>query len=136
MRDRQAGARGFVAGVVLAGAAAMAAVGAWCRVDPAGFAQWAGWPEHEHFLHDAGVFQIAIGLMMAAAVWWRDVVAVALAGFVFTNAFHALNHHLDREQGGHASDPLILLAFALVGGCALAVHLRRRRTPEHGEAAA
>jgi hypothetical protein len=45
----------FVAGVVLVGAAMMVGIGAWCRVDPLGFAQWANWPEHEHFLHDAGV---------------------------------------------------------------------------------
>lgn len=44
----------------------MLGIGIWCRIDPAGFAEWANWPEHEHFLHDAGVFQIGIGLMMIA----------------------------------------------------------------------
>lgn len=122
------GRRRFVTVIVLMGAASMIIIGSWCRFDPAGFAGWANWPAHEHFLHDAGVFQIAIGLMMVAAVWWRDVVAVVLAGFVFTNVFHALNHYLDRAQGGHASDPWSMLTFALLGAIALVVHLRRRHT--------
>lgn len=120
--------RRFVPSIALIGAASMIATGAWCRFDPAGFARWANWPNHEHFLHDAGVFQIAIGLMLLAAVAWRDVIAVTLSGFTFTNAFHALNHYQDRDQGGNASDPFALLTFAILGGAALLVHLRRRRT--------
>lgn len=119
--------RVFVTVVTLSGAAMMVGIGAWCRFDAAGFARWSDWPQHAHFLHDAGVFQIAIGLMMVCALWWRDALAVALAGFLFTNAFHALNHHLDRAAGGRGSDPWLLLAVAVVAGAALAVRLRSLR---------
>jgi len=127
----RAGHRIVVVGV-LVGAASMIGVGAWCRFDPVGFAAWANWPVHEHFLHDAGVFQIAIGMMMIAALVWRDVVAVALAGFVFTNVAHAYNHDQDRAAGGHASDPVYLLGFAVLGGGALLVHVRRRPAARDG----
>jgi len=114
----------FVEAGLVIGAASMISVGLWARVDPAGFADWAGWPNHEHFLHDAGVFQIAIGLMLLAAVWWRDAVTVVLAGFVLTNALHAHNHFVDRSEGGRSGDWQSLAALAAVGAVVLAVHLR------------
>lgn len=122
--------RGFVTGVTLGGAALMIGIGAWCRFDPAGFARWANWPQHEHFLHDAGVFQMAIGVMMLSALWWRDVLTVVLAGFAFTNLCHALNHYLDRADGGRGSDPWVLLLIALVAVAGLAVRLRQLRRAE------
>ena len=115
----------MVKGIVAVGAALMIGIGLWCRVDPAGFAVWANWPNHEHFLHDAGVFQIAIGLMMLSALWWRDVITVVLVGFLFTNALHALNHYQDRADGGRASDPWVLLAFAILAAAGLAARLRQ-----------
>ncbi|GAB2987025.1 hypothetical protein GCM10027184_44560 [Saccharothrix stipae] len=111
---------------VLIGATAMIAVGLWGRLAPADFADWAGWPHHEHFLHDAGVFQIAIGLTMLVALWWRDPITVVLTGFVFTNVFHALNHYLDRADGGRDGDWAPLLALAALG--AIGLFLQRRRT--------
>jgi len=119
--------KGFVTAVTVLGAAVMIGIGTWCRVDPAGFARWANWPEHDHFLHDAGVFQLAIGVMMLSALWWRDVITVVLVGFVFTNLFHALNHYLDRADGGHSSDPWFLLLLAVVAGAGLVVRLRLLR---------
>lgn len=108
--------------VVLA-ALSMLVTGWWARVDPAGFAEWANWPNHVHFLHDAGVFQIGIGAMMLLALWWRDVIAVVLAGFVITNSFHALNHALD-TGGGHASDPWLLLSVSAIAAVGLLLRLR------------
>jgi len=119
----------FVVGVTLVGATMMVVLGAWCRLDPVGFAEWSNWPVHEHFLHDAGVFQMAIGLMMALAVWWRDVIAVVLAGFLFTNLFHALNHYLDRADGGHDSDTWLLAGIAILAAAGLTVRLRSLRKP-------
>lgn len=124
--------KGFVTGVVVFGAALMIGVGTWCRIDPAGFADWANWPRHEHFLHDAGVFQIAIGVMMVSALWWRDVVTVVLVGFLVTNALHAVNHYQDRADGGHSSDPWFLLVFAIIAAAGLVVRVRQLRRVEVG----
>ncbi|RDI48445.1 hypothetical protein [Nocardia mexicana] len=119
----------FVTVVTLITAASMIGIGAWCRIDPGSFAQWANWPDHEHFLHDAGVFQIGIGLTMIAALLWRDVIAVVLGGFLIANTLHAYNHAVD-HGGGHDSDPWSLLAFSALAVAALLVRLRvlRRRT--------
>jgi hypothetical protein len=113
--------------VTLVAAASMLGIGIWCRIDPAGFAEWANWPEHEHFLHDAGVFQIGIGLMMIAALTWRDVVSVVLGGFIVTNTLHAANHAVD-EGGGHASDTWLLLLFSAIATIGLVIRLRELRT--------
>ncbi|MBF6328593.1 hypothetical protein [Nocardia transvalensis] len=119
----------FVTIATLIAAASMVGIGAWCRIDPGNFARWANWTDHEHFLHDAGVFQIGIGLMMIAALLWRDVVAVVLGGFLIANTLHAFNHAVD-HGGGHSSDPWSLLAFSVLAALALVVRLRvlRRRT--------
>ncbi|MFB4270820.1 hypothetical protein [Nonomuraea sp. GTA35] len=61
--------------VVVLSAASTLVTGFWARVDPAGFAAWAGWPNLVHFLHDAGLFQIGIGLLLAFSL-------VGLAGLV------------------------------------------------------
>ncbi|PZG14814.1 hypothetical protein [Nonomuraea aridisoli] len=118
----------FVKITVVVAAATMLGAGAWMRVDPDGFAAWAGWPAHVHFLHDAGVFQIGIGLMMLCALRWRDVIAVVLAGFVFTNTFHAVNHLLDRHLGGRDSDWWQLGLLSVLAAAALAVRLRALRS--------
>ncbi|MGW5049655.1 hypothetical protein [Actinokineospora sp. NPDC004072] len=116
----------FVAVAVVLLAATVLVTGWWAWLDPAGFARFTNWPDHRHFLHDAGVFQIGIGLTMLLALVWRDAVAVVLAGFVFTNTFHAYNHAMDLDHGGHPSDAWLLLAASAVGGVALAVRVRRR----------
>ncbi|MEJ2858412.1 MULTISPECIES: hypothetical protein [unclassified Saccharothrix] len=105
----------IVKSVVVLGGLVMLAAGVWGRVDPASFARFTNWPNHEHFLHDAGVFQIGIGLMMLSALVWRDVIAVVLAGFTVTTALHAANHALDLDLGGNKTDPWLLAALALVG---------------------
>ncbi|UVS79349.1 hypothetical protein Actkin_03096 [Actinokineospora sp. UTMC 2448] len=116
----------FVAAAVVLLALTALVAGWWAWLDPAGFARFTNWPNHAHFLHDAGVFQIGIGLTMLLALWWRDGVAVVLTGFVFTNTFHAYNHAMDLDHGGHAYDAWALLAVSVVGGVALAVRVRRR----------
>ncbi|MQM28620.1 hypothetical protein [Glycomyces albidus] len=120
------------AAVVLA-ALSMMVTGTWAWIAPADFAAWANWPNHVHFLHDAGVFQIGIGLMMLAALWWRDVLAVVLAGFVLTNTLHALNHAIDLDRGGNASDPWALLALSAVGAVGLVLRLRTVRRGRLGK---
>ncbi|MFE3452573.1 hypothetical protein ACFXJ8_26985 [Nonomuraea sp. NPDC059194] len=115
----------FIKIAVVVSAATMLITGVWMRVNPAGFAAWANWPNHVHFLHDAGVFQMGIGVMMLSALWWRDVIAVVLTGFVFANTFHAINHALDRPLGGgHDSDWWNLAIFSALAGIALVARLR------------
>jgi hypothetical protein len=114
------------AAVVLA-AAVMLIAGVWCWVDPTSFAAWASWPPHAHFLHDAGVFQMAIGVMLLCALWWRDVLAVVLVGAVFANGMHALNHAMDLDLGGRASDPWLLAGIAVVCLAGLVVRVRSLR---------
>jgi lysylphosphatidylglycerol synthetase-like protein (DUF2156 family) len=127
----------LVSVAVLVAALSMLLTGVWAWLDPERFAAWANWPNHVHFLHDAGVFQMGIGLMMLAALWWRDAVAVVLAGFVFTNTFHALNHAMDLDLGGNASDAWVLLVLSVVGALGLAVRLRALRgRPADEESAA
>lgn len=117
----------MIKAVVVLAASTMLGAGSWARLDPASFARFANWPEHVHFLHDAGVFQIGIGLMMLCALLWRDVTAVVLAGFVFTNTFHAVNHAVDLPLGGNASDPWTLLVISAVALAALVVRIRQLR---------
>lgn len=118
---------GMVKAVVVLAASTMLGAGSWARLDPASFARFANWPEHVHFLYDAGVFQIGIGLTMLCALLWRDVTAVVLAGFVFTNTFHAVNHAVDLPLGGNASDPWTLLVISAVALAALVVRIRQLR---------
>jgi hypothetical protein len=115
-----------VASVVLA-ALGMLVAGAWCWVDPASFAAATNWPEHEHFLHDAGAFQMGIGVMLLGALWWRDVLAVVLLGAAFTNGLHAVNHAMDSDLGGRPTDPWLIGLMALIALAGLVVRLRALR---------
>ncbi|WP_020667238.1 hypothetical protein [Amycolatopsis nigrescens] len=117
----------LVAVATVVGAGMMLLFGAWMRVDPDGFARWANWPSHVHFLHDAGVFQLAIGVMMLCALWWRDAPAVVLAGFVFGNTFHAINHAQDAHLGGSPSDPWALGVVSVLAAAGLYARLRSLR---------
>jgi hypothetical protein len=117
----------FVQVIIVVAALSMLITGVWMRIDPASFARWANWPNHVHFLHDAGVFQIGIGMTMLFALWWRDVISVVLAGFVVANTLHAINHALDRD-GGRPSDWWQLGMLSLLCVAGLAVRLRQIRT--------
>jgi len=124
----------LVVAVVVLVALTMLVAGVWCWVDPASFAVFTNWPNHEHFLHDAGVFQMGIGVMLLCALRWRDVIAVVLVGAVFTNALHALNHLLDRDMGGRDSDPWAIGAVAVLALVALVIRLRGLRSRAPGRA--
>lgn len=111
--------------------AAMLVPGAWMWTDPQSFARFANWPDHAHFLHDAGAFQMAIGLMLLAALRLRDVLTLALGGFLFGNTLHAINHAKDLHLGGgNVFDPYVLLAFSVLA--ALALRTRQLRRPDAG----
>ncbi|GAA1263842.1 hypothetical protein GCM10009609_28780 [Pseudonocardia aurantiaca] len=119
--------QGGVVAAVLVVALVMLVTGAWCWLDPASFAAATNWPEHEHFLHDAGAFQMGIGITLVGALWWRDVLAVVLAGAVFTNALHAVNHVVDSGLGGRPTDPWAIGLVALIALAGLVVRVRALR---------
>ncbi|MEU1388052.1 MULTISPECIES: hypothetical protein [unclassified Nonomuraea] len=127
-------ARIFVQVAVVVGALTMLVFGVWMRIDPAGFAVFARFPDHVHFLHDAGVFQIGIGLMMLSALVWRDVLSVVLVGFFVANTLHAVNHAADLDLGGSPDNWWQLGLVSLLTLAGLVVHRRQlgRRSRAHG----
>ena len=101
----------------------MTAAGAAGLLAPGWFADTAGFPRHTHFVHDAGAFQLGIGVTLLLAVAWRDALALALAGFLVANTTHAIDHAVDLDLGGHSSDPWGLAALSLLTAAALVVRL-------------
>jgi PPOX class probable F420-dependent enzyme len=89
---------------------------------PSWFADTAGFPRHPHFVHDAGAFQLGIGVTLLLAAAWRDALALALAGFLVANTTHAVNHAVDLDLG-HGGDPWGLATLSLLTAAALVVRL-------------
>jgi PPOX class probable F420-dependent enzyme len=103
----------------------MLVAGVWALVWPRDFADFVRFDDSEHFLHDAGAFQIGIGLGLLLALVWRDALAAALAAFFVANTIHASNHAIDLDIGGRASDPSLLGALSVLVALALGQRLRR-----------
>ncbi|MGO2037225.1 MAG: hypothetical protein ACTH2U_12155 [Brevibacterium sp.] len=116
-----------VAVIVVVSALSLISAGAFARFDPAGFAAFTGWENHIHFLHDAGVFQIGIGLMMLAGFGARDALTLGLGGFLFVNTFHALNHALDHHLGGSHLATWFLLGLSVLAAIGLWMRVWRLR---------
>lgn len=116
-----------VTAIAVISALSLIAAGAFARFDPAGFAAFTGWENHVHFLHDAGVFQMGIGLMMLAGFWVRDALTLGLGGFLFVNTFHALNHALDHHLGGSLLATWFLLGLSVLATVGLWLRVRRLR---------
>jgi hypothetical protein len=76
--------------------------GVWSFSATRSFAEFAGFPQHEHFLHDIGAFQIGIGVLLLLALIWSDALLTVLAGFFVANTLHTVNHITDLHLGGHA----------------------------------
>lgn len=115
----------FVRAVAALVGVGMLGAGVWCLVSPASFARAVAFPNHEHFLHDLGAFQLGAGATLLLALLWRDALATALAGFLVGNSIHAWNHFRDLDLGGHLTDPWgLTLASLLLAG---AVWLRLRQ---------
>jgi PPOX class probable F420-dependent enzyme len=113
--------RRFVIAVTLLAGGFMTAAGVAALVAPGWFADAAGFARHTHFVHDAGAFQLGIGITLLLALIWRD--SLALAGFLAGNTVHAVNHAVDLNLGGHPSDGWGLAALSLVTAVALVVRL-------------
>jgi PPOX class probable F420-dependent enzyme len=115
--------RRFVLAVTLLAGLFMTAAGMAALLAPSWFADTAGFPRHTHFVHDAGAFQLGIGVTLLLALIWHDGLALALAGFLVANTAHAVNHAVDLDLGGHSSDPWGLAALSLLTVVALVVRL-------------
>ena len=119
------GADRTVGGVTLLAAAGSLVAGVWSLFWPSSFATAVKFPEHTHFLHDVGAFQIGIGVGLVLAVLWRDPLAAALGGFLVGNTIHAVNHAVDLDLGGRDSDPWLLGLLSLLVAWALGRRLRQ-----------
>jgi PPOX class probable F420-dependent enzyme len=124
VRPNDRGGRFALAVTLLAGLF-MTAAGVAAVMAPSWFADAAGFPQHTHFVHDAGAFQLGLGVTLLLAVAWRDGPAVALAGFLVANTSHAINHAVDLNLGGHSGDRWGLAALSLLTAVALVVRLRQ-----------
>jgi PPOX class probable F420-dependent enzyme len=101
----------------------MTAAGMAALLAPSWFADAAGFPRHTHFVHDAGAFQLGIGVTLLLALVWHDGLALVLAGFLVANTTHAVNHTVDLDLGGRSGDPWGLAALSLLTAAALVVRL-------------
>jgi PPOX class probable F420-dependent enzyme len=115
--------RRFVLAVTGLAGLFMTAAGMAALLAPGWFADAAGFPRHTHFVHDAGAFQLGIGVTLLLAVAWRDALALALAGFLVANTTHAVNHAVDLDLGGRSGDAWGLAALSLLTAAALVVRL-------------
>jgi hypothetical protein len=104
---------------------AMIGLGVWSFADPASFASAVLFPEHTHFLHDIGAFQIGIGVTLVLALLWEDSIAVALGGFFTGNTLHVVSHVMDLHLGGRPTDWMLLGAVSVVSLVALLIRLRQ-----------
>ncbi|PRX46996.1 PPOX class probable F420-dependent enzyme [Prauserella shujinwangii] len=115
----------FVVAATLLGALLMLPTGVWLLVDQASFATFVNFLPHVHFERDAGAFQVGIGVLLLLSLVWRDGPVLALTGFLVANTVHAVNHVMDLDLGGHASDPWVLLTVSVLAGVALWQRLRQ-----------
>jgi len=100
-------------------------IGIWCLIDPGSFAQFVGFGEHEHFLHDVGAFQLGLGATLLLALIWSDALATSITGFLVANTVHTVNHVLDLHLGGSPAQAWLLGAASAALVVALVVRLRQ-----------
>lgn len=103
--------------------------GAWALVAPSSFYERiAPWPPYnEHLVHDAGAFQVGVGVALAATLARMRGPLPALAGAVAAAVLHVVAHLIDQGDGGRSSDPYVLAALALVLFAAFVAELRSGR---------
>ena len=120
--------RTFVSVVTAISGGWMVAVGVWALLAPRSFSAWIDFPPyHEHLLHDAGAFQIGIGVSVLAALWLSDALVVALLGFVVAGGIHTVNHWVDLQLGGHNYDAWLIGSSTVLAAVALALQIRRTK---------
>lgn len=101
--------------------------GAWALLAPLSFfsavATFA--PLNIHLLHDAGAFQIGLGLALTVAVALRAPLQGPLIAVLAASALHLFAHVEDIRLGGHPTTDLPVLALICI---ALAVALTLEAT--------
>ncbi|GCB00468.1 hypothetical protein [Mycolicibacterium sp. NCC-Tsukiji] len=106
------------------------ALGIWAFVAPMSFFEVLApfEPYNRHFLHDAGVLQIGVGVAMLLAAIRRSPVEVALGGFIAFEALHVVSHVIDRDLGGRPVFDITALTILTLAGVAALVVSRRQRS--------
>jgi predicted anti-sigma-YlaC factor YlaD len=118
-----------VVAATLVCAASMLGLGAWAFLGPESFSRFIDYPPYNrHLIHDAGAFQLGIGVTVLLALWWADGLLVALTGFAVASGLHTVSHAIDDRLGGHAGDVPSLGLLTLVAVVAIAGRLRGRRS--------
>jgi hypothetical protein len=89
--------------------------GIWAFAGPASFYQRVATypPYSRHLMHDLGAFQIGVGALVFAALFFRDGVLAALFGGGVGAVLHFVAHLEDRHLGGRSSDPWTVGVIAL-----------------------
>ncbi len=101
-------------------------VGLWAFLAPAGFSGTVAPfpPFNLHLFHDAGAFQVGLGLALLLGATARAALQPALLAVLAASILHVVSHVEDRTLGGHVTDvPALSLLCALLA-LAAAVELR------------
>jgi uncharacterized membrane protein len=101
--------------------------GAWAFLAPLNFfsavATFA--PLNIHLLHDAGAFQVGLGLALTVPIVLRAPLRASLIAVLGASVLHVLAHVEDIRLGGHPTTDLPVLALICVAlGAALVADLR------------
>ncbi len=96
--------------IALAVGAFYLVVGAWAFLAPAPFFHLAAPfpPYNQHLFHDAGAFQVGLGLALCLSAITRTGLQPALAAVLAASLLHLASHVEDRALGGHAGDLAVL----------------------------
>jgi peptidoglycan/LPS O-acetylase OafA/YrhL len=125
--------RRVVRGTALLAAAFYTLFGAWALLAPRSFFETVAPfpPYNEHFLHDAGAFQLGLGAALLAALARRSALVAALAGAAVASVLHAGAHAVDGHLGGRPTDPWVLglLAALVVAALVLAWRAEAAASP-------
>jgi hypothetical protein len=102
----------------------MVVVGVWILFGPHSFYdQLAVFrPYNRHFLHDAGAFQVGLGVAVLLALRWSDALVVTLGAVAVGSWLHVASHVVDRHIGGRPATDIpglaALAALATIGAIA------------------
>jgi uncharacterized membrane protein len=110
-------------------AVSMIILGVWAVLQPRSFSDFINYaPYNRHLVHDAGAFQIGIGVTLLLALIWSDALLVTLTGFAVASGLHTISHYADRHLGGHDSDVPVLGLFTFIALIGILSSIHRRTT--------